>query len=109
VKARLALAALVITGGGVALTAGTASAQPTSTCYPGVECVNPPAPDVGGTGGSSNPPAPPAVAATESPSGTALPLTGGDVAGLTVIGVGLLAGGTVLVRRGRVRTRETKD
>ena len=107
-KARLALAALVMAGGGIALTAGTASAQPPG-CYPATECVPPPAPDVGGTGGSSNPPAPPAVAATQSPSGTALPLTGGDVAGLTVIGVGLLAGGTVLVRRGRVRTRETKD
>jgi LPXTG-motif cell wall-anchored protein len=108
VKARLAFAALVIAGSGIALTAETASAQPT-TCYPGTECVPPPAPDVGGTGGSSSPPAPPAVEPTQSPSGTALPLTGGDVAGLTVIGVGLLAGGTVLVRRGRVRARESKD
>jgi LPXTG-motif cell wall-anchored protein len=57
-----------------------------------------------------SPPVEPAVAATQTSTGTAsLPLTGGDVAGLSVIGIGLVAGGTVLVRRSRIRVPETKD
>ena len=47
----------------------------------------------------------PAPAATHDP-GQSLPFTGGDVAGLTVIGLALVGGGTVLVRRGRVRAAE---
>ena len=106
-KVRLALAALVVAAGGVAVSAGAASAE--TSCYPAASCA-PPASQVGGTGGSTQPaqPAEPAVAAAQSPSGTTpLPLTGGDVAGLSVLGIGLLAGGTVLVRRGRARASET--
>jgi hypothetical protein len=43
----------------------------------------------------------PAPAAVESAPSGSLPFTGGDVVGLTVIGAGALAIGTVLVRRSR--------
>lgn len=49
-------------------------------------------------------PAAPAVAATtrQAPAGgSTLPVTGGDLLGLAVIGVSLVGGGTVLVRRTR--------
>jgi len=39
---------------------------------------------------------------TSTPSGT-LPVTGGDIAGMTIIGLGAVATGTVLVRRSRRR------
>ncbi|HZQ29195.1 MAG TPA: hypothetical protein VFA94_15975 [Acidimicrobiales bacterium] len=42
-----------------------------------------------------------AVAATNTARG--LPVTGGDIAGLTVAGLGAIGVGTVLVRRGRRR------
>ena len=42
----------------------------------------------------------PAPAAQQSPSGS-LPFTGGDVVGMTVIGAGAIALGTVLVRRSK--------
>jgi LPXTG-motif cell wall-anchored protein len=107
VKFRLAVAALLATGAALVLPATAAHAQcPTSAA--GGSCAAPPT-DVGGTGGSSGEPAA-EVAATQSPTGTtSLPLTGGDVAGLSVIGIGLLAGGTVLVRRARVRTPGAND
>ena len=106
-KFRLAIAALLTTAGALVLPATAAHAQcPTDAA--GGSCAAPPT-DVGGTGGSSGEPAP-AVEATQSPTGTtSLPLTGGDVAGLSVIGIGLLAGGTVLVRRARVRAPEAND
>ena len=108
-KFRLAVAALLTTGAALVLPATAAHAQcPTSAA--GGSCAAPPT-DVGGTGGSTGEPVPaPAGAATQSPTGTtSLPLTGGDVAGLSVIGIGLLAGGTVLVRRARVRAPEAND
>lgn len=40
---------------------------------------------------------------TVSNGGDALPVTGGDVAGLAALGLGAIATGTVLVRRSRVR------
>ena len=49
--------------------------------------------------------APAVAAATAAPaSGKALPVTGGDVVGLTVIGLAALGGGTLLVRRSRKHT-----
>jgi len=42
----------------------------------------------------------PAAAQQTAPSGS-LPITGGDVVGMTIIGAGALAVGTVLVRRSR--------
>jgi hypothetical protein len=47
-------------------------------------------------------PAPSAAAAESAPSGT-LPFTGGDVAGLTIAGVGAVALGTLLMRRNRTQ------
>lgn len=52
---------------------------------------------------------PPAVEATVSPASTStaggsLPVTGGDVAGLTAIGVAAIGAGAVLVRRSRRST-----
>jgi LPXTG-motif cell wall-anchored protein len=112
VKVRLAIAALVTAAGAVILPATAAHAQcPTNAA--GGSCTAP-SPAVSGTGGSTGAPPPagepaPAVQATQSPAGTSLPLTGGDVAGLSVIGIGLLAGGTVLVRRARARAPEAND
>jgi Na+/H+-translocating membrane pyrophosphatase len=40
-------------------------------------------------------------------SGSQLPFTGGDVAGLSIVGAGLLGAGVVLVRRNRVRSAKT--
>lgn len=66
------------------------------------------APDyVGGTppevkGNSfTRPPEVQGVTATREPAG--LPITGGDVAGMTLVGLGAIGVGTVLVRRGRTR------
>jgi LPXTG-motif cell wall-anchored protein len=47
----------------------------------------------------NDPPAPTVLSAAAQPA--ALPLTGGDVAGLTAIGVVLVAGGAVVVTRRR--------
>jgi len=107
VRFRLAIAALLTIAGALVLPATAAHAQCPTTAAGG-SCTGP-STDVGGTGGSSGQPAP-AVQATQSPTGTtSLPLTGGDVAGLSVIGIGLLAGGTVLVRRARVRASDAND
>lgn len=43
------------------------------------------------------------AAAQAAPTGS-LPLTGGDVVGLAVIGAAAVGAGTVLIRRGRTRT-----
>lgn len=42
-----------------------------------------------------------AVSAAASSPGSSLPFTGGDVVGLSLIGIGAVAGGTALVRSGR--------
>jgi hypothetical protein len=42
-----------------------------------------------------------------APATSQLPFTGGDVAGLSVLGAGLLGAGVVLVRRNRVRPVKT--
>ena len=98
-KVRYALATLVISGGALGLTASAASAVPAASSAP-------PPPEVVSTGGSTGP-AVQAVQVTAAPSGSSLPLTGGDVAGLTVVGVALLGGGSILVRR--TRAKETSD
>ena len=90
--AALALGATL--GGG-----GTAWASHTASHYPG---------GVGGTStvrGGGDPGDPGAAATTRRTEGrtegtrTGLPLTGGDVVGLTLIGMGAIGAGTVLVRR----------
>ena len=43
---------------------------------------------------------------TAAPAGTTLPVTGGDIAGLTVMGLGAVGVGTVLVRRSRRTVHE---
>jgi len=43
---------------------------------------------------------------SESTSSGNLPFTGGDVVGLSLIGIGALAGGTALVRSGRRKAVE---
>lgn len=55
----------------------------------------------GGNGGGSGDPGS-SSSGQGSGSGT-LPFTGGDVVGITLIGAGLAAGGTVLVRTNRRR------
>jgi hypothetical protein len=42
-----------------------------------------------------------AVSATTTSNDGSLPFTGGDVVGLSLIGIGAVAGGTALVRSGR--------
>jgi len=44
------------------------------------------------------------VSAAASSPGSSLPFTGGDVVGLSLIGIGAVAGGTALVRSGRRKT-----
>jgi len=98
VKVRHAVAMLAIPAGAIGLSATAAIAAPVFGAS-----TAPPASQVIGTGGT----APAAVqAVTASPSGTSLPLTGGDVAGLSVIGVALVGGGVVLVRRTRTRASD---
>jgi hypothetical protein len=48
----------------------------------------------------SRPPQVQGVTVTREPG---LPITGGDIAGMTLLGFGALAAGTVLLRRGRTR------
>ena len=97
-KVRHALAAAAIAGGALGVTAAPAFAVFGASQAP-------PSPQVVGTGGTApSAAAPQTVATTSSPS--SLPLTGGDVAGLTVIGVALVGGGIVLVRRTRARTSD---
>ncbi len=56
----------------------------------------------GGSCGSSSSAPVPTTAVSNSTSDTgSLPFTGGDVVGLSLIGVGAVAGGTALVRSGR--------
>jgi LPXTG-motif cell wall-anchored protein len=44
------------------------------------------------------------TATSTAPASHTLPFTGSDVAGLTVVGVGLVGAGVVLVRRNRAKT-----
>ena len=52
-------------------------------------------------GALTKPAQPSAVEGTQASQGSSLPFTGGDVVGLTIIGVGALGVGTVLVRRSK--------
>jgi LPXTG-motif cell wall-anchored protein len=49
----------------------------------------------------------PIVAAVDASRGSTLPVTGGDIAGMTAIGLGAVGLGTVLVRRSRRRPSTT--
>jgi hypothetical protein len=97
VKVRHALVGLGIAGGALGL-----SAAPAFAIFGASQA--PPAPQVVGTGGATPSVVPQAAAPTTAPS--TLPLTGGDVAGLCVIGVALIGGGTTLVRRTRARASD---
>jgi hypothetical protein len=56
----------------------------------------------GKCGGASSVPTPTTKVSAESTSpASSLPFTGGDVVGLSLIGIGAVAGGTALVRSGR--------
>ena len=107
-KVRLALATFVAAGAAIVLPAGVASATGTTNCPTAAaagSCTEPSS-NVVGTGGFVQP----SVQAVQAgPSGPSLPLTGGDVAGLSFIGVALLGGGTVLVHRTRVRRADNND
>ena len=52
--------------------------------------------------------APSSAVQQTAPASGSLPFTGGDVAGLTAAGLGLLGAGMVLVRRNRVRSGEVR-
>jgi LPXTG-motif cell wall-anchored protein len=107
VKFRLAIATL-ITGAALALPLSAAYAD----VIPGASSA-PPSPQVVGTGGAVAPStaqaAPAVQAVTAAPSGSSLPLTGGDVTSLSLIGIALLGGGVVLVRRTRHQSAKIKD
>jgi hypothetical protein len=51
----------------------------------------------------TRPPEVQGVTVAREPGEAGLPITGGDIAGLTVVGLGAVGVGTVLVRRGRTR------
>jgi hypothetical protein len=101
VKLRLALASLIAAGAAVALPAAAAHAD----TIPGGSSAPPPA-QVLATSGFVQPSVESVAAPPAAPTTGSLPFTGGDVAGLTVIGLALVGGGTVLVRRGRVRSED---
>lgn len=92
---------------GLALSVGTAMAAdssigcPTSCVGPEVEQVSPATAAPGSEEPMAVSTAAPASAET-APAG-ALPFTGGDVAGLVVVGAVAVGAGTVLVRRSRTR------
>ena len=89
----------LVAAGGVAaavMLPGAAMAQ-TGCPYGSGEC-NPPNTS-GGNPGSGNS----ATGSEGSDSGGSLPLTGGDVVGLALIGAGAVVGGTALARSGRRR------
>ncbi len=103
-KVRIAIATLITAGAAFALPAAAAHAE-TECPAPGGSC-SAPSSQVVGTGGFVEP----AVQATQAaPSGASLPLTGGDVAGLSLIGIALVGGGIVLVRRTRTTAVESQD
>jgi LPXTG-motif cell wall-anchored protein len=124
VKLRLAIATLVTAGAAFVLPVSAAHA---ATCADGtvqgdygcpstqvVGTGGSPAPAVQGTGAVAPTPAAPVapaaiVQAATAPSGSSLPLTGGDVASLSLIGLALLGGGVVLVRRTRHQPSKTKS
>ncbi len=56
-----------------------------------------------GSGGADNG----GAGTSDSGDGGSLPITGGDAIGLTLLGVSLAAGGTVLVRSGRRKAAQT--
>jgi hypothetical protein len=55
----------------------------------------------GNCGSASSTPTPSQGVSAQTSNDGSLPFTGGDVVGLSLIGVGALAGGTALVRSGR--------
>jgi hypothetical protein len=55
----------------------------------------------GSCGSVSSVPTPTSAVSAQTSNDGSLPFTGGDVVGLSLIGVGALAGGTALVRSGR--------
>jgi hypothetical protein len=55
----------------------------------------------GNCGHESSVPTPSTAVSAQSSNDGSLPFTGGDVVGLSLIGIGALAGGTALVRSGR--------
>lgn len=88
---------LVLAGSIVAAAFGVSAPAFAQTDY-----VSPPGDDVLGTDLSRTTPA--ATAPTDAAGGS-LPVTGGDVVGLTIIGAAAVGTGVVLVRR----TRRTAD
>jgi hypothetical protein len=113
---RYALAG-VVAAGAIVLPAAAAHADVTCS-VPGASCAAPSiTPVTITTGGGFSPAVEGSTAVQVAPSSSvqtspaptsSLPFTGGDVAGLTAAGLGLLGAGTVLVRRNRVRTSEVR-
>lgn len=87
---------LATLGAAVVVSLPIAAAAQTAN-YPGT-----PPPQVLGESVSRNVPAQ-VLGETVSRGGDALPVTGGDIAGLAALGLGSVAAGVFLVRRSRVR------
>jgi len=104
VKFRLAVA--MLTASGAILLAPVAAHAGEGTPPDGSYGASP-SQQVVGTGGFVEP----AVQASSTPAAPTsdLPLTGGDVAGLTLLGVALVGGGVILVRRGRKPAPQSGD
>ena len=60
----------------------------------------------GNCGGGSSVPTPTTAVSAQTSNDGSLPFTGGDVVGLSLIGIGAVAGGTALVRSGRRKAVE---
>jgi len=98
-RARVALLAGAM-GAGALVMAAPAQAS----CYSAAGCQGPSVqqppsgPKVGGSSGPTDP---------SSSTGSGLPFTGGDIAGMTAVGLGALGLGTALVYRSRRHTSPT--
>jgi len=103
VKLRLAIATLIATG--VVFLAPVAAHADNTCPAPGGSCA-PPSQQIVATGGFVEPEVQATQVTRAAPAtpNSSLPLTGGDVAGLTLIGVVLVAGGAILVHRTRKLT-----
>ena len=60
----------------------------------------------GNCGGGGSVPTPTTAVSAQTSNDGSLPFTGGDVVGLSLIGIGAVAGGTALVRSGRRKAVE---
>jgi LPXTG-motif cell wall-anchored protein len=103
---RRCLAASALAAMAVLFTAGVAAAQDTDDCYPDCQNTTTTGQETTTTSGGGSSVGTEDTGSTSS-SGGSLPVTGGDVVGLAVVGVVLTGAGTALVLGSRRREEPT--